>query len=531
MIQARNASVPFHMNLPNMLCEDHHHCSMPANKDRYQKDCALSLDPESAAFEANTATATRLSRIDTDVFYSPIYWFCIVALFCSLLMGIPPARAQDNPQTSYAAAPAGGTILARDISVEEGDTLRNIAQTELGRMGFAPLLAEFNNLVESAPLVQGNVIRVPVFAPARDEYAEVIFVKGDVSLIRSSSIQATAQASVPGTGIADPLMATATALGRLERIYSGDTIVTREDGYASVTFSNGSLINLQPGSTVILERLSCLESDDSCVVRVITQSGKVSADVDVRDNQPVEFIITTPYASAAVRGTEFAIDADENLKVGVTEGIVVIAAEEESVDVEAGFGVVVEPGQAPSQPVELLSAPVFKTVPARLADGDTVAWWTLQAVQTYAALVSADEAASEAFAKFEITGDRIGFDTIEPGDYYLTLSAVDDNGLEGFTSNTRVTIADIDTDVEPVTTSVTREGSEYLVAVVDRPDIAGAYEIQISSDESFTDPLSVDVNERGQAIFRVESDQVFARARILLDPYTVSAFGEVTGSQ
>ncbi|MFK7890606.1 MAG: FecR domain-containing protein [Granulosicoccus sp.] len=493
-------------------------CSMRVNNEYDQTDCAQSL-------------GTRLSRLDVDVFYSPVYWLCIAALFCCLLMGIPAASAQDNLQTSDAAAPAVGSISARDITVKEGDTLRSIARTELGRTGFAPLLAEFNNLVESAPLVQGNVIRVPVFAPARDEYAEVIFVKGDVRLLRSSSAQATAQASVLGTSIPDPLMATATALERLEKIYSGDTIVTREDGYASVTFSNGSLINLQPGSTVILERLSCLESDDSCVVRVITQSGKVSADVDVRDNQPVEFIITTPYASAAVRGTEFAIDADENLKVGVTEGIVEIAAEQESVDVEAGYGVVVEPGQAPSQPIELLPPPVFKAVPARLAGGDTVAWWPLQAVQTYVALLSADEAASEAFATFEITEDRIGFDAIEPGDYYLTLSAIDDNGIEGFTSNTRVTIADIDTDVEPVSTSVTRNGSEYLVAVADGPDFAAGYEIQISSDESFTDPLSVDVNERGQAIFRIDSNQIFARARILLDPYSVSAFGEATSSQ
>ena len=48
--------------------------------------------------------------------------------------------------------------------------------------------------------------------------------------------------------------------------------------------------------------------------------------------------------------------------------------------------------------------------------------------------------------------------------------------------------------------------------------------------EAFEDPLSVDVNTTGAAVFRLASDRVFSRARILLDPQTVSTFGEISSS-
>lgn len=191
---------------------------------------------------------------------------------------------------------------------------------------------------------------------------------------------------------------------------------------------------------------------------------------------------------------------------------------------------IVEDGQEPSDPVPLMPAPVFKRVPARLAPGDTVAWWPIDSAQRYGASISTDEAANDQQQVFEVQTDNIGFESIDSGDYFLTVRAVDTNGLLGFTSNTRVTIAQIDPSIDPVTTVVTQQGREFLVSVENGPDIARGYEIQISEDGTFNDPLSVDVNERGSAVFRLTSDRVFTRARVLLDPFTVSAFGEVSSS-
>lgn len=447
------------------------------------------------------------------------YWPCILALFLCLVITINDASAQDD-------SGAKGTVISRDVIVKQGETLRSIARREMGRAGFAPLLAEFNSLVEAAPLIPGNIVRIPIHVPARMEYAEVVYLKGVVEILRNPDGN--------GSGIAVNAAASATqgptTLERNAQIYFGDTITTGEDGFVSIAFSTGSVLNLQPGTTASLQRLSCLPTDDSCLIEISTEDGKVTSDVKTRDSQPVEFKISTPYASAAVRGTIFDMDAADDLKVGVTEGAVAVSAQQETVDLDTGFGLIVEPGQAPSQPIELLPPPVFKNIPSRIAPGDTVAWWPFQNAQSYAARLSTDEAAIETLQTFQINDDRIGFNSVDAGDYYLTVRAVDENGLKGFTSNTRLTIAQIDEDITPVSTSVTRQGSDYLINIENGPDLARGYEIQVSSDDSFVDPLSVDVNEQGIAIIRLESDRLFARARVLLDPYTVSVFGETSSS-
>ena len=445
--------------------------------------------------------------------------FIFSAAYAQQVLKASAQSNSDNPAepAKGAATPTASVIISRDVVVADGDTLSSIAARELGKTGYAPQLAEFNALVTNAPLVPGNIIRIPIHVPARGEFAQVVFVKGIV----------TASRSADDTEQADNAQIT---IERDMEVLSGDSIVTGSDGYVSIEFSSGSVVNMQPDTEAILSRLNCLPGDDSCVIEIKTIRGKVTSNVERRDDQPVDFRISTPYASAAVRGTVFDIDAADLLRIGVTEGTVGVAAEGQQIDLEAGFGSIVEEGQAPSPPIALLPAPVFKRVPARVAPEDTITWWPFSDAAAYDALVSNDENGNETLVTFEVSNDQIRFDTIDAGEYYLFIRAIDQNGIRGFTSNVPITIASVDTTIAPVVTAVSRQGSEFLVQIVDPPANATGFEIQIANTEAFEDPLSVDVNTTGAAVFRLASDRVFSRARILLDPQTVSTFGEISSS-
>ncbi|MFK7995062.1 MAG: FecR domain-containing protein [Granulosicoccus sp.] len=435
------------------------------------------------------------------------------------------------------------TIISRDVIVQDGDTLISIASRELGKSGLAPLLSDYNNLKPNAQLVPGSIVRVPIQVPPRDEYAEVVFVKGTVTATRFLEMGARAQI-VSASHSSDVMSvaggnreAVVIELSRNAKVFPGDLITTSIDGYASIAFSSGSVINMQPDTIASLERLTCMASDDSCLIEVNTRRGRVTSDVESRDQQPADFRITTPYASAAVRGTVFDVDASEQMIVGVTEGVVDISAQNETVALNTGFGLLVSEGAPPGEPIELIPGPVFKRVPARIVSGDTIEWWPFVDAASYLAVLSTDESANETLFSFSLPRDSAVFDLqpaleepVDVGDYFLTLRAIDSNGLLGFTSNTRITLAEVDSTIQPVTTTVVREGSEFVVAIESVPDEALGFEIQISSDEAFSDPLSVDVNTTGTAVFRVNEDRIFSRARVLLDPFTVSAFGEPSGS-
>lgn len=443
---------------------------------------------------------------------------CTYLVWACLASATLPAHSQitQNPSQSATTLPSPSTIIARDVLVATGDTLSSIAERELGHVGFAPQLAEFNGLIVSAPLSPGNIIHIPIHVPARDEFARVAFSKGSVHVLRAKSNSQPVE------------------LARDSEVVSGDTVTTGDNSYVSIEFSSGSVVNLQPVTEAVITRLNCLPGDDSCIIDIFTLKGTVTSDVEVRDNQPVDFRISTPYASAAVRGTKFDTEASPDaLLIGVTEGRVMVSAQGQNVDLDVGFGSVIEPDLPPSEPIALLSAPVFKRVPARFAVGDAVAWWPLVDATSYMARVTNDDAGNQVLTSFSVSVDRISLDTIDTidaGDYFLHVRAVDSNGLRGFTSNTRLTVAAIDSSILPVATTVTRQGREFLVSVQNPPADVNGFEIQVSDNEEFDDPLSVDVNGNGTAVFRLDDDRVFTRARALIDPYTVSAYGPTASS-
>ena len=418
--------------------------------------------------------------------------------------GGPDGGSGDVPTDGLRAALEEATIVTRDLRVLEGDTFVRIARREYGSAALARPLAEFNEIPFDAPLAAGQIVRLPILVPARGETALVVFVKGAV---RRATL----------------------ALERGDLLAAGDEIRTGSDGFASIQFSSGSIVNLQPDTEATIERLACLESDDSCIVDIGTRRGELVLDVENREGQPLEFRVTTPFASAAVRGTEFDVLLGEGeLRAAVTEGVLAVEAQQTSVELESGFGSLVREGEPPGQALPLSPSPVLRTVPARAAAGEAVVWFPLTGIVRYEALLSLDEAGLQTVADFSVEEERLEIpDGIEPEDYYLTLRGVDANGLPGFRSVARLGLVDVDESVAPVEVTLEREGRDFLVEVIDpAPDAAG-FEIQVSTSETFEDPLSVDVAQTGQAVLRVDTDTLYARARTLIDPRTVAPFGPV----
>lgn len=408
------------------------------------------------------------------------------------------------PLGSAFAQSASDTIITRSVVAEPGDTLRSIARREFGKTGLSNMLASFNGMKESDPIAPGQVIRIPLFTPVERQFATVIFTKGEVSKNE------------------EPLK-------RDDKVYLQELIKTGDNGFASLQFGSGSVVNLQPLTHAKLERLNCLETDDSCLIVLDSAQGEVSSDVQRRDGQPTEFTINTPYASAAVRGTMFEMNAvSEKIIVGVTEGEVLLQAGVNDVPLDEGFGSVAAENVPPLDPVALLPAVVYRYIPTRAASGDTVSWWALSDVDQYLVNLSADQDGMDVIGKFnEEQGVFSVGDDLDAGEYFMNVRGIDINGIKGYKSPTKLVVAAIDDSVSPVDTVVSRQGNEFLVEVIDPPEAAPGYEIQVSTNETFSDPLSVDVSNPGSAIFRLESDKIYARARILLEPERVSAFGGV----
>lgn len=408
-------------------------------------------------------------------------------------------------QTAFAQSESD-SIITRTISAESGDTLRSIAKRELGKTGLSAMLANFNGMQESDALTEGQQIRIPLFEPVERQFATVIFAKG---IVTKNDEQ----------------------LVRDDKVFMHELVVTGKDGFASIEFSSGSVVNLQPNTHAVLERLNCLETDDSCLIVLDSARGEVSSDVNRRDGQPTEFTINTPYATAAVRGTYFEMNAaNDKIIVGVTEGEVLLQGSSSEVGLDEGFGSIAAVNTPPSDPIALLPAPVYRYIPTRAAKGDEISWWALSDVQQYMINLSADAAGVDVVANYNETNGAHEVQDLEAGEYFFNVRGIDSNGLKGYKAPIKIMVASIDESIDPVNTEVTRQGSEFLVQIVEPPINSPGYEIQVSTTADFADPLSVDIANPGTAIFRLESDKIYTRARVLLNPQTVSVFGETSES-
>jgi len=441
----------------------------------------------------------------------------LMILLPGLVVLIQPASAQQDQPVAVdraTSSPAGepavtDQLQTRVIIVAEGDTLMSLSRAQFGTVALWRHVAEYNQLAVEDPLYTGQLVLIPTLQTVPRQYAVVVYTHGAAT--RTSD----------GTG--EPI-----SLAGDDRIYPTDIIETGVDGFASISFQNGSVVNLQPATRVQLIHLGCLSADKTCFIDIAAPAGNLDTDVRSRDGQPTYFHIKTPFADAAVRGTQFDFGASaQALILGVTDGSVTIRAEGAEVSLERGFGAKTEAGSPPGAPVALLHFPAFTNIPPRVASGDRLGWWQISAAKHYDWIISSDSAVSNILQSDRTVLGDVTIDDLAAGDYYLSIRAVDGNGLKGFQNTEKISVAEIAPDVAPVALVFTREGRELQISVVEPDASTGGYEIQLASSRRFMDVISIDVGTAGRALFSDTEEPLFIRARALFTPTLVSAFGPI----
>jgi len=384
--------------------------------------------------------------------------------------------------------------------------LTHIALRELGSAKLAERVANYNGVSLEKILKPGDTLMIPVTLPVRDEFATILYTKGDVEL---NGDEASTN----------------------DEVRLNDVITTGSSGFASLSFQTGTLINLQPNTVARLVTLFCQPDDEMCVIEMAADQGTITTDVRKDGTQPTDFRVQTPYASAAVRGTIFDLTASpDGLKVGVTEGVVGLENDTSEIGLEEGFGSVSKPGGPIGRPIALLPAPIFRFVPPRLAVGDRLRWFGLTDTEEYIVQITTSASGVGVVLDKTVDSDVLTLEDADlpAGDHTLWVRAVDPNGLKGFSSNSPIALAQLDDQLPAVKAAVVREDNSYFISIVNPPTSAAGYEIQVASDAEFSDPVSVDIDQTGQAFIKRDGSTLFARARVLVNRTTVGPFGQTT---
>lgn len=445
-----------------------------------------------------------------------------VALLCigSLMFSAGSHGAADSEFTDSDPDDVMSFLRDKLVIAQRGDTWKSISENEFGTLALWRHIGEYNNFRKQR-LEESQKVRIPVFVDRPREYARISYTHGsNFQYPADREIENPVDVGDPSTAM-EPL-----SLSRDSKVYIDDVIETGSNGFVSIVFRSGSVINVQPGSRVQLKSLTCLELDDPCVIEVDAIHGEIRSTIERESGKETDFKVRTPFASAAVRGTVFDVNAsDKSLAVGVTEGGVRVSGSESDVDLQMGYGSIASPDASPSAPIALLPPPAFTNFSQRVAFGDNVSCWNLPGAEAFEWILSRDTEGIQVLQRSVQQRPVWQLGDIEAGEYHLQVRALDKHGLKGFAMAEPLRVVEIDKTYGELSVKI-EQNQNWISVKIEEPRLeeATGYEIQLSTDPDFEDVISVDVGNAGQASFLTPPEHLFVRARALLTPDRVSPF-------
>ncbi len=135
----------------------------------------------------------------------------------------------------------------------------------------------------------------------------------------------------------------------------GDSIRTDATGQALLTFFTGDETEVAPNTELKIEVMQG-EADGDNQIQLNVLVGQVTNRIDRTLNTNSRYEVKTPSADAAVRGTIYTVKVEPitgRSTFSVQDGVVAVTAQNKTEFAQAGFEIVVEPGQPPSPPHQL----------------------------------------------------------------------------------------------------------------------------------------------------------------------------------
>jgi hypothetical protein len=291
--------------------------------------------------------------------------------------------------------------------------------SDIGRRGLEPASAfvevqRFNHIADARFVRVGVRLRIPI------------------RLLRTTPIQATVE-SFRGAATANGGGAEA-ALKAGETLNEGALLQTGENAFVRLSLPDGSHLTIPSNSRVRLERLRAAVLTGSIDRQIGVLAGRLETQVTPMTNPASRFVVTTPVARSSVRGTEFRVAYEPGQKSaasGVLKGRVDVANPKMSILAQVGQGVVASP-QGLKGPLPLLKAPALDRA-ALVQSGEDMHFSIVPVVgaKSYRLTIAAD--ANLEAPLVSRTADRATIDLpgLPDGAYYLRLTAISPDGLEG----------------------------------------------------------------------------------------------------
>ncbi|MEG7521595.1 MAG: FecR domain-containing protein [Chromatiales bacterium] len=269
----------------------------------------------------------------------------------------------------------------------------------------------------------GSEIKVPLeWLKLTPSPAEVLSLEGEVSIVRA--------------GESDPV-----SLSDVDQLQIGDVVTTGRQSSLALRFADGSRLMLGPETQVTMDTLSAFGEAGMVDTRVRVQYGRVESEVEPLQGAGARFQITPPAAVTMVRGTGFRVGVESGsglTRNEVVKGRVAVDGGGESLDVDAGFGTMIEPGKPPLKPRPLLTPPDISKLGVEMnLPAAPLRWSGLEGAEAYRVQLLRGESGAGVIVEQVLATPEFSLPELTPGSYRIRVRGIDELGLEGLSAEHR----------------------------------------------------------------------------------------------
>lgn len=404
-----------------------------------------------------------------------------------LLVSITSAEIEELPDSDV--------FLYKTIP---GDSLWNIAQRHLHNIKYWTELKKINKLSNDDYIEPGTLIKVPrEWLKTNQSTATLVSVIGDVKIINMD--QQTLEFGKDFTD-KDSLV-----------LKAGDTILTGDDGLATILFKDGSRLFLQSNSNLILDDLIALGDGSLSDIKLKLDKGRLENRVYSSPISNTNYEVKTATATTSVRGTVFRIGLEnDNSVTEVVSGKVVAKAGEgtESIaELVAGQAVIISK-DGETKHVKMLPPPEFVKFPQLIeAVPIRITVEPIENVVGYSTkIIPVGNDEQDAVSSIRSEGDILMGDDLPDGRYKMVVSAIDKNGVTGqpasyeFILNARPFAATLNAPLQDE--KILLKNLEFNWKSVD--DEAKTYYLQVARDNNFRD-IIIDADNLTESTYKPEN--------------------------
>ena len=333
-------------------------------------------------------------------------------LSCAAVLALSMAPVWAAPSAKVKPLPAEPPV---NYVVQRGDTLIGLGRSYLRRPSDYRKVQTANQITRPKALPAGKTLII------------------DSTLLKTTPMAArlsafSGQVAVETNGRQAPARPGMT-------IHEGQRIITGPGAFATFEMEDASRVTLPSNTSVRVDRLRSVVLTNAPQRVFRLEHGRSTIQATPNPNPNGRFEVRTPVSISAVRGTEFRVGArgdkaqTEVIKgaVGVGLGQIPPTAD----PVTAGFGVTTSPAGL-SPPIALLPPPGLRD--GDQSQGDKTVRFSLNPVvgaTAYRFQLSRDAGFVDLFAEATEQGPAADLGALDNGTYFVRLTALDANGLEG----------------------------------------------------------------------------------------------------